>query len=153
MEGTSDSAPSGEGNVEDEAALRAAEDEAALKAAKVEGKKAAIKGCIWFVIGAAISVGSYIRASNSGSGGRYLLTWGALLVGIGLLGQGLYQYMRPEAALRSARARAAKALEPLTDEAKEKQAKQKKAAKVVLIVCGVALVILFTFAIREGLSR
>jgi len=61
-------------------------------ARREQGKRNMLKGGLWFVAGSLITGITYSLVS--GSGGSYVMAWGAILVGGGQLLQGVYQYMR-----------------------------------------------------------
>jgi hypothetical protein len=69
-------------------------DAAQFKALK---RKAAAKtmlyGALWFVGGSIVTIWSY-AAANSGSGGTYVVTWGAIIVGGIQIVKGFIQYIR-----------------------------------------------------------
>ena len=74
----------------------------AARSQKSSGAKSMIFGGIAVAIGVTITVVTYSNASNSSSGGRYFVLWGPMLFGFIYFVQGLYNFVKGNAALRQA---------------------------------------------------
>ena len=74
----------------------------AAQSQKSSGAKSMIGGAIALAIGVTITVVTYSNASNSSSGGRYFVLWGPMLFGFIYFVQGLYNFVKGNAALRDA---------------------------------------------------
>lgn len=53
------------------------------------GKRKMVFGLLWFIGGSLFSILSYSAAASSSNGGRYIVTWGAILYGAYLFLKGL----------------------------------------------------------------
>ncbi len=70
-----------------------------IEDAKVLADSEMKQGVIWFVIGMAITGGTYLFASD---GGTYYIFWGAMLYGVYRLIRGFWYKLNPESLLKKA---------------------------------------------------
>ncbi|RJR29216.1 zinc-ribbon domain-containing protein [Candidatus Microgenomates bacterium] len=70
-----------------------------IEDAKILADSEMKQGVIWFVIGMAITGGTYLFASD---GGTYYIFWGAMIYGIYRLIRGFWYKLNPESLLKKA---------------------------------------------------
>ena len=67
--------------------------DAQRRAAKAKHGRNILLGALWFFGGTAVTVGSYVAASSSRGGGRYVMAWGAIIFGGAQFVMGLVGYL------------------------------------------------------------
>jgi hypothetical protein len=66
----------------------------AVRAVRNRALRDTVIGAGVFVAGVALTVGSYLRAAQNPAGGQYVVTYGLILVGLVMVGKGVYGLVR-----------------------------------------------------------